>query len=88
MIPEHYTTQCCSGCGNLWRSICSSKTYNCKKENTPLKINGSGKAMRQFVNVNDLSRIIYKFIYLDVNSMYDLIQTFLEEGMFGDIYRK
>lgn len=33
MIPEHYTTQCCSGCGNLWRSICSSKTYNCKKCN-------------------------------------------------------
>jgi GDP-L-fucose synthase len=43
------------------------KTYNCKKENTPLKINGSGKALRQFVNVNDLSRIIYKFIYLDIS---------------------
>jgi GDP-L-fucose synthase len=43
------------------------KTYNCKKENTPLKINGSGKAIRQFVNVDDLSRIIYKFIYLDVS---------------------
>jgi ankyrin repeat protein len=28
----------------------------------------------------------HKFIYLGVDSMYDLIQTFLEEGMFGDIY--
>jgi hypothetical protein len=32
-------------------------------------------------------KILYhKFIYLGVDSMYDLIQTFLEEGMFGDIY--
>lgn len=42
------------------------KTYNCKKENIPLKINGSGKAKRQFLYVDDLSRIIYKFIYLNI----------------------
>ena len=42
------------------------KMYNCKNENIPLKINGSGVSIRQFVNVNDLSRIIYKFIYLEV----------------------
>lgn len=33
MIPEHYTTQGCSGCGNLWKDIGSSKIYNCKKCN-------------------------------------------------------
>lgn len=43
------------------------KMYNCKNENIPLKINGSGISLRQFVNVNDLSRIIYKFIYLDIS---------------------
>jgi GDP-L-fucose synthase len=42
------------------------KTYNCKNQNTKLKINGSGKAKRQFVYVDDLSRIIYRFIYLEV----------------------
>lgn len=42
------------------------KTYNCKKENIALKINGSGKAVRQFVYVDDLCRIIYRFIYLEV----------------------
>lgn len=31
MIPEPYTTQCCSRCGNLWRTIGNSKIYNCKK---------------------------------------------------------
>jgi IS605 OrfB family transposase len=31
MIPEPYTSQCCSRCGNLWRTIGSSKIYNCKK---------------------------------------------------------
>jgi ankyrin repeat protein len=32
-------------------------------------------------------KILYhKFIYLGIDSMYDIIQTFLEEGMFGDIY--
>lgn len=30
MVPEHYTTQCCSSCGVLWKSIGSSKVYNCK----------------------------------------------------------
>lgn len=43
------------------------KMYNCKNKNIPLKINGSGKAKRQFVYVDDLSRIIYKFIYLNVS---------------------
>lgn len=33
MIPEHYTTQGCSGCGNLWRTIGKSKIYNCTKCN-------------------------------------------------------
>jgi putative transposase len=33
MIQEHYTTQCCSGCGNLWKTIGSSKIYKCKKCN-------------------------------------------------------
>lgn len=33
MIPEYYTTQCCSSCGNLWKTIGSSKIYNCKKCN-------------------------------------------------------
>ena len=33
MIPEHYTTQCCSTCGNLWKTIGSSKIYSCKKCN-------------------------------------------------------
>jgi IS605 OrfB family transposase len=31
MIPEHYTTQGCSGCGNLWTNIGASKIYDCKK---------------------------------------------------------
>lgn len=31
MIPEPYTTQCCSRCGNLWRTIGNSKIYKCKK---------------------------------------------------------
>lgn len=42
------------------------KIYNCKKENVQLKIKGSGKAKRQFVYVDDLSKIIYDFIYLNI----------------------
>jgi GDP-L-fucose synthase len=42
------------------------KIYGSKNQNTKLKINGSGKAKRQFVYVDDLSRIIYRFIYLKV----------------------
>lgn len=52
----------------------------------------SSKAMYDIANTASIlamSKMLeHKFVYLDVNSMYDLIQTFLEEGMFGDIYRK
>ena len=44
------------------------KTYLSKLENKQLKINGSGKAQRQFLYVDDLSRVIYDFIYLDLNN--------------------
>ena len=33
MVPEQYTTQCCSGCGSLWKTIGSSKTYSCRNCN-------------------------------------------------------
>lgn len=42
------------------------KTYLSKINNSPLKISGSGKAQRQFLYVDDLSRIIYNFIYLNL----------------------
>jgi hypothetical protein len=29
----------------------------------------------------------HTFVYLGIDPMYDLIQTFLEEGMFAGIYR-
>lgn len=43
------------------------KTYLSKQNNTTLKINGTGRAQRQFLYVDDLSQIIYQFIYLDLN---------------------
>lgn len=42
------------------------KTYLSKINNTPLKINGSGNARRQFLYVDDLARVIYNFIYLEI----------------------
>ena len=33
MVPENYTTQGCSTCGNLWKTIGSSKIYKCDKCN-------------------------------------------------------
>ena len=38
------------------------KTYLAKKHNTPLQINGTGNALRQFLYVDDLSHIIYTHI--------------------------
>jgi GDP-L-fucose synthase len=42
------------------------KIYLAKKENKSLIIKGSGNAYRQFVYVNDLSKIIINFISLDL----------------------
>ena len=33
MIPEQYTTQGCSNCGNINKNIGSSEIYKCKKCN-------------------------------------------------------
>ena len=38
------------------------KTYLAKKNNTELKINGTGNALRQFLFIDDLSSIIYNHI--------------------------
>jgi ankyrin repeat protein len=50
----------------------------------------SSKAMYDIADTAStlaIFKILYhKFIYLGIDSMYDIIQTFMEEGMFGDIY--
>jgi GDP-L-fucose synthase len=43
------------------------KTYNAQKDNSGLVVFGSGKAMRQFLYVDDLSRIILEFVNLGFN---------------------
>jgi len=43
------------------------KTYLAKKEDTDLVVYGSGNAMRQFLYVDDLSKVILKFIDYETN---------------------
>ena len=42
------------------------KVYLAKKNNTPLEVLGTGKAVRQFLYADDLSKVIYQFIDLNL----------------------
>lgn len=45
------------------------KTYIAKNNDSTLKVYGTGRALRQFLYVDDLSRVIVKFIDLELNEM-------------------